>query len=374
MAITADAECGLRAWKMRDNTQTFVASLDLVSSGKDDEVRPSALSVEVNQSTLDKLNIVVGFKSGQVGLYSFNILKQDFETRQVFSCFMDQAVTSLAQSVQGYLLAMSKTKAISLYRIEWTETDEDTSTPIPVFSLRSQSIWRPVSVNLRVNSNILIASILYAYPRLLFGWSVGIQELQWDLKTHKLLPSRHATSQQDGPSSTKIAARVEYLPPTLSKPTSLCYNHPYLLATHPDNTLSLYMVKSTKSELSISSGMRLWGHTSDVYAANIGSRGKAVTVAHGDDVRVWQLEEGLTSALARKATPGPLISVKLQPISAKEDEDAIINQDSLLRLEAAEDRHEDELLPASIDFDEERLVVLKNRGLQSQALFIYDFT
>lgn len=373
MAITVDAECGLRAWKLRDDTQTFVASLDLVVGGNSHDIRPSALSVEVSQPASDKLNIIVGFREGRIGLYLFDLVKQDFERRHVFSCFNDQAVSSLAQSNQGYLLAMSKTKAMSLFRIIWTEMGESISPPKLVFSLRSQSAWRPVSVSLRVHSNILIASILYAYPQLLLGWSVGIQELQWNLETHELLPSRHATSSQEISSNIKFGPKVEYLPPTSSKPTSLCYNHPYLLATHPDNTLSLYMVKSTKLELSISPGMRLWGHTSDVYAANIGSRGKAVTVAYGDDVRVWQLEEGLTSALARKATPGPLISVKLQPKSAKEEEDAMIRQDVLLRLKDG-DKHEDSTLPASIDFDEERLVVLKNRGPQSQALFIYDFT
>ena len=137
--------------------------------------------------------------------------------------------------------------------------------------------------------------------------------------------------------------------------------------------MSLYVVRSTHSELSISPGKRLWGHTSDIHAANIGDRGKAVTVAQGGDVRVWELEEGLTSAAARKATPGPMVSVKLQP-APWEGNRATIKQ---IQLTANIDHDEiriGESVPVDVDFDEERLIVLKNRGSNAQALFVYDFT
>lgn len=74
-------------------------------------------------------------------------------------------------------------------------------------------------------------------------------------------------------------------------PTSICYTHPYLLATLPDNTLILHLCTSTSTSLSISSGIRLWGHTSGISDAEITARGKAVSVSQrGDEIRVWELE------------------------------------------------------------------------------------
>ncbi|KAJ1324450.1 F-box and WD-40 domain protein 7 [Microdochium nivale] len=86
-------------------------------------------------------------------------------------------------------------------------------------------------------------------------------------------------------------------------PTSICYTHPYLLATLPDNTLILHLCTSTSTSLSISPvGIRLWGHTSGISDAEITARGKAVSVSsRGDEIRVWELEGGKVVAAAADA-------------------------------------------------------------------------
>jgi hypothetical protein len=382
IAITADEASGLRAWSVKDQEQTFIASTRFTVDeyGHGSNLRPSAISVEISVFNRGLLDIAVGFDDGTVGLYTMDPETRQLTPKYLFQCFDKQAVSSLCQSGSTYILAMSDTHTLSLYKLPEPQEDLQTGKPDLISVLKSHSNWKPISLRLRVTAEALIASISYAFPTYRSGWSVGLQELRWASKDHAFIQSRLATAQDNIASYNKSRpSRSRYLPPTTSQPTSLCYSHPYLLATHPDNTLSLYMVRSTDSELTISPGMRLWGHTSDVYAANVGERGKAVTVAHGGEVRVWELEGGLISSIAKKATPGPLTSVKIQPaVHTKILEEngistAIISgssEDSCEYDTQARERSG----PASIDFNEERLVILKDTGSKAQALFIYDFT
>ncbi|KOS19637.1 F-box/WD repeat-containing protein 7 [Escovopsis weberi] len=76
-------------------------------------------------------------------------------------------------------------------------------------------------------------------------------------------------------------------------PTRLAYSHPYLLATMPDNTLVMHLVTGSADGgggVSISRGMRLWGHTSAIADADVTPRGKAVSISlKGGELRVWEL-------------------------------------------------------------------------------------
>lgn len=176
-----------------------------------------------------------------------------------------------------------------------------------------------------------------------------------------------------------------------SKPTSLSYTHPYLLVSHPDNTLTLYLVSSTAESLSISEGSRLWGHTSSVSGAHVGGRGKAVSVSKkGDELRVWELEGGFGSLSARKRLAVGDLSVRVQPESKKvESQDP--SQQAGLDLVSRKtkpsnitdtttpgdsDAEADELTLTRgwIGFDEENVVVLKEQCQGRQALVVYDFT
>jgi hypothetical protein len=190
--------------------------------------------------------------------------------------------------------------------------------------------------------------------------------MRLDLKG-ELLDSRLATSTSD---ASTLAATLSPSTPTMrsaspisftaaspaySKPTSLSYTHPYLLLSHPDNTLTLYLVTSNGHTLSISPGTRLWGHTSSVSGAHVEGRGKAVSVSlRGEELRIWELE-GSTS---RRRTVGGGWSVKVQPKAVFEETES-----------------EDEgVMRGWVGFDDERVVVLKERTLGRQNLVVYDFT
>jgi hypothetical protein len=159
--------------------------------------------------------------------------------------------------------------------------------------------------------------------------------------------------------------------------------------SHPDNTLTLYLVSSTTESLSISAGSRLWGHTSSVSGAHVGGRGKAVSVSkRGDELRVWELEGGFGSLSARKRLAVGDLSVRVQPGSKKTDT-AQAGLDLVTRsptgrepkdtsttngLDDDDDPDELTLTRGWIAFDEENVVVLKEQSQGRQALVVYDFT
>ena len=152
--------------------------------------------------------------------------------------------------------------------------------------------------------------------------------------------------------------------------------------SHPDNTLTLYLVSSTADSLKISPGNRLWGHTSSVSGAHVGGRGKAVSVStRGDELRVWELEGGFASASARRRLAAGELSVQLRPEKTAQAEGTstpVAKARSVGRGVgmALEDRGIDEtsMTRGFVGFDDDKVVVLRERHCGNQALVIYDFT
>ena len=153
-----------------------------------------------------------------------------------------------------------------------------------------------------------------------------------------------------------------------SAPTSLSYAHPYLVASLPDNSLMSYIVSSNDDKLEISSGRRLYGHTSAANA-EVSRRGKAVSVsARGEDIRVWELADVLTTAGRGR------VSTQVKPKHAVLDiAAAIARRGTGLGLALSELKQELALSKRWVGFDEEQVVVLGDRD-QTQILACYDFT
>ena len=153
-------------------------------------------------------------------------------------------------------------------------------------------------------------------------------------------------------------------PPTIQNessdgPISLCYTHPYLLATLPDNTLLLYLCTSNTSTLSISPGIRLWGHTSGISDADITARGKAVSVScRGEEIRVWELEG---------RSEGKSVEVKPTVKSAAEDaaKSGLADDQTLVQWDERRNW---------VGFDDEMVIVLKESKGGKESLMVYDFT
>lgn len=300
--------------------------------------------------------------------------------------------------------------ALSEYADEDTCAEQEQAqlpAPYLMTSLKSYSSSPPLALSIRKTASATVASIAYTFFTR-HGWSIGIQDL-------------HITPDEASKSAPVIATRLAYTTPTtistsvhalgahagasqrvappplnavpntnpaqhstspLSSPTqrdiphhhqaqgptTLCYSHPYLLATLPDNTLILHLCTSTASALSISPGIRLWGHTSGISDAEITARGKAVSVSsRGDEMRVWELEgrpSGVRSrsvevrAAAAAASPNPAVAAEEKKAG---DDDGALGGDW-------EERRN------WVGFDDEMVIVLKEARGGRESLLVYDFT
>ena len=359
---------------------------------------PTALAVDVYNEVSEYTRVAVGFTDGHFSIYE---LKQDagiFVRRYTHSPSSNGTIPAIACTFP-HILTMTEGQLLSLYcfdiKPEHHVAPEILTPPRLLSSLRSHTVWPPLSLSLRGSSEHITASIAYALPTYLSGWSVGLQELRLTLEG-VVVESRLASAINQGfqplyqtasslppsPSRQEHSATRSTLVgrlPSSTKPTSLSYSHPYLLASHPDNTLSLYMVTSTADALTIGSGRRLWGHTTSVSGAHVGDRGKAVSVSsRGDELRVWELEGGLSR---RRVTAGEE-SVEVRPGKSDYSDEEIGNdslavnipRSSVRRLDAVRNAAELAVTPGWVGFDEEKVVVLREKGPGTQALVVYDFT
>lgn len=266
--------------------------------------------------------------------------------------------------------------------------------PTLLASLRSHTACPPISLAIRASSDCIVASIAYAMPSWTAGWSVGLQEVRLTLDgtildsrmasaetQHSLTPTSqlqphsqlHSLSTKDWHKIRTTGVKT----PFATKPTSLSYNHPYLLSSHADNTLTLYMVVSNPKELDISAGKRLWGHTSSVSGAQVGDRGKAVSVsAFGNELRVWELEGGMrrrvsageASVQVRYEEKDSITTTKLGSSCGAQ---TLGKTSFASMLEEVVD--ESIITQGWVAFDEEKVVLLRQKLHGDQALVVYDF-
>jgi hypothetical protein len=390
---TADSISQLRAWNST-NEREFIASTTL---SKDDAPRmPTSMAINTCESHTGNDRIAIGFDDGSFIVYALVKEAQAFKMLFEHPPSTQGMLTALAYA-SPYLLTMTENHLLSMYKFSEDEQDDQTLTPPRLlYSLQSHTVWPPVSLSIRIASTSMTAAIAYALPTYLSGWTVGVQEM---LLNHdgELIESRLATAAESHshtlsaqrsmssastrsstPSSEGFREPLLGHMPSNSKPTSMSYSHPYLLVAHPDNTLSLYLVKSTSTSLSISPGSRLWGHTSSISGAHVGVRGKAVSVSRlGDELRVWDLEGGMASTSNRKRSRNGEMSVRVQPpkeeyASSHDAEEGSPRKHSL-RLALDQGFDDSTVNQGWVGFDEHNLVVLREKS-GSQALVVYDFT
>merc|ERR1712000_34260 len=220
-------------------------------------------------------------------------------------------------------------------------------------SLRSYTTRAPLTLSTRRVGAGFVASIAYTVDAV-GGWCIGVQDFDirpsLDSSHPEIIDSRLShTIPVDMAGSPSSSPRQGSTSSSSGGPVRLCYSHPYLLATLPDNTLLLHLVTTTLTSLSISKGIRLWGHTSGISDAEITARGKAVSVsARGDEIRVWELEGRVGGK-----------SVEIRPRETSEVD---------------EWRGLGEWWKRKVGFDEEMVIVLKEAGDGRESLMVYDFT
>lgn len=395
---TADHTDGLRAWSAK-GTRQMIAQ---VAFPRPQRLRPpTSMAVDSNAQG-DDAKIIIGFEDGSFSMYSLNQSDKSFTYAYTHAASTNGVITSVSLA-WPYALTMTATQLLSLYRFSRSYKPEHDAYAEPrlLHSLKSFTAWPPLSTSLRSSSSEIHVCVAYALPTYLSGWSVGVQETKLSLEG-KLLESRVASAidhhyrplafstrpMMHHLASANLGAGVGLsTAPEFrhihSKPTSLSYTHPYLLVSHPDNTLTLYLVSSTAEALSISAGSRLFGHSSSVSGAQVTGRGKAVSVSRrGDELRVWELEGGFASAAAKKRLASGDLSVQIRPetrgLKSSDGTQAgldLVNKTATDHgAKGADDVAELTLSRGWIGFDDENVVVLKEESQGKQALVIYDFT
>jgi hypothetical protein len=392
---TADVTGGLRAWSSKQEKK-MLASADFGTMAP-----PTSLATDIDTDEDSNHRIVVGFEDGAFMVYTFKPEQEKFVLCYSHAPSSNGMLSAVAYC-SPYLVTMTAAHLLSLYKFPSMPNKKPNQmtldSPQLLHSLRSRTVWAPLSLSLRPSSGNIVATIAYAIPTYLSGWSVGVQEL-WLSPDGTLLDSRLATSSAGhrtlsatlpqtsmSPTMTSTLPSFAAASPGYSKPTSLSYTHPYLLVSHPDNTLTLYLVTSTDKSLSVSNGSRLWGHTSSVSGAHVGGRGKAISVSsRGDELRIWELE----GTNARKKLAGANLSVRIRPekkmSESRPDEDQAgleglneaISRRGIglgLALEAKASMDDFGLVRGWVGFDEENVVVLREGSAGNQALVVYDFT
>lgn len=108
-------------------------------------------------------------------------------------------------------------------------------------------------------------------------------------------------------------------------------------------------------------------------------RGKAVSVSRlGDELRVWDLEGGTTSLANRRRSRNGELSVRVQPPKAVDEIQESGRGDterySGLRFALNQSFDDSSVNQGWVGFDEQNVIVLKEKKEGSQALVVYDFT
>ncbi|CAL3971950.1 unnamed protein product [Diplocarpon coronariae] len=428
VVLTVDAEDGVRAWDLKGKGLIAQASLEIGDI-------PTCLAVdELNSNAI--LGVAVGFEDGGWQTWRLNLKEAVFEEGYRHPSSSNGKLSAVAFA-HPYLLTMTQGQLLSLYSFstvvpeqemldsrppDLRKASEDThgseplvqddvlpqaggkdllepsimdqlSQPRLLASLKSHASWPPLSLSIRTTPKTLIASIAYTLRTYTSGYTVGLQELHLSLITGSVISSRLTSALPQSFTSllspSSLSLPQLYTSPDRkggtcenSRPTTLSYSHPYILATHPDNTLTLYLCTSTASNLTITPGKKLWGHTSSVSSAEITPRGKAVSVStRGNDLRVWELEGGLESSssacnasLRKRARLGVDKSVRVRT-SSHTDETTIRDWETVRDLATEAYTEEVEASKQWVGFDDEVVIVLKESGsLGRKALAVYDFT
>lgn len=404
VAITADARFGLRAWDLKSREVVAHTRLD-GGDERDDFVAddtPSCIAIDEGGVDDTTATVAVGFENGGFALWKLYLKEKRFERLYQHPKSKNGELAGMALSFP-FLLTATRSVLISLYTFDIpieasraaaldelkTQVSPTPQSGLPspylLTSLKSHTSRSPLALSIRTIATTTIASIAYTFSTR-NGWSIGMQDLHIkpnpkdlgsapEITATKLAytaavdagvstpppssattppkPLRASLLSSSSPSSPSLSPSP--LAATEPGPTTLCYTHPYLLAALPDNTLVLHLVTSTSSALTVSPGIRLWGHTSGISDAEITSRGKAVSVSgRGDEMRVWELEGG--------SRPGSGRSVEIRANEAGE--------------EGEEEKEEDKWEERKnwVGFDDEMVIVLKEGRAGRESLLVYDFT
>lgn len=427
--FTADSEHGIRVWAAKDPA-ICLATVSFKSHADSSKICPTALAVSGMQEGQDQ-DVVVGFEDGHYDRYIFHSEVSRLELQSSHTGSSQGAVTAMALS-SPFLLMVSHDKRLSLHRLypepAHPESGKESSGPSDadshsreLTSLKADNMIAPMTLCLRKSPFEIVATIVYSFFHIGCGWALGIQELhfnkegeqlesrltstvdsQYGIEQSRLSQSRRRRSTTTATATARTESTSHHHhhhhhnlpddnPPTMPSilhkqpPTSMSYSHPYLLTSHADNTLTMYLVVSNSTNLFVRGGQRLWGHTSSVSTVQVTNRGKAISVGtRGDEIRIWELETAISS-LGSTRCFNEDSSIQVSPEKGdREEKGKVYISDG-----AGEDRkmsgdaggsgggggEESRItIHECVGFDEERVLLLREKGIGTQLLECYDFT
>ena len=363
MIFTCDTS-GLRAWSSQDGSRILRAQtqLDTVSQA-------TCIAAEMVDG---KFNVLLGFNDGSFSIYIYHREKWEHHMTQTTT---DGPLTALSLS-DPFAATVSRSKCLSIHQLASTY-----STNTIIARVQSDASLSPLSISLRRTPTGIVAAIAYAFSRFHSGWCIGLQEIRLSVNG-EVLNSRLASTletpidtkanrQRKWDKQTRSASStpLPLHPVLMGPPTSLSYEHPYLIGTLADNTIMSLLVTSNDEKLEISSGSRLWGHTSAVSGAEVNNRGKAVSISsRGDETRVWELQTVMPAVHSRAST-------QVRAVDAFSNVTAALAQRGPgLGLALREVKCEFELYRRWVGFDEQQVAVLGETADERQIMALYDFT
>ncbi|KAL4928237.1 WD domain protein [Aspergillus undulatus] len=399
--FTADSHGGLRVWSV-ESPNARIAALSFANSELQALSAPTALTATCGLEK-NSIEVVIGFDDGVFSVYRMDMKSLRLEKRFSRSRSAQGAVTAMAASYP-YLLVVSKHMVLSLYKLPLKGDDPSWGDMANLIaSLKADSILSPMSLSVRLTGSEIIASIVYSFLHLGCGWSIGIQELHFDttgqqsksrlattvdiqygVRPHRLPRLNNEQASAPGVDEPPVSPSASPRVPAIlhrDPPTSVSYSHPYLLTSHADNTLTVYLVVSTSSNLFVKGGQRLFGHTSSVSAVQVSDRGKAVSASlHGDEIRIWELESLISSFGSQKLFQGDN-SIQVKPENKWQPPNhEAAGLSGMPRLGFERTKSESTNLPhklaraqGCIGFDDERLLLFREKEHGSQLLEFYDF-
>lgn len=371
--VTANESAGLKAWSLKGDHRILARTAPFQSG-------PTSMAIDA-ESSKHVINISIGFEDGSFAIYSLKTDSRVLQLKYDHPPSRNGAIHAIAFATP-YLLTMTGAPLMSLYHFIHGLNGHVGSTIEPprlLSSLRSHTAYPPATLAIRTTSNSIVASIAYAMPSWTMGWTIGMQELRLT-NDGAILGSRTASASNNAQNIPRRHMQAYHTVegiPSIIKPTSLSYNHPYLLSAHSDNTLTLYLVTSNAEALCVSAGNRLWGHTSSVSGAHVGDRGKAVSVSKlGNELRVWELEGGISSSTSRRRAAAGEVSVQVRPkrgsFSNRPDTGKSLTAATVMVPgKGSEEMH---MAQGWVAFDEEKVVLLREKMQGAQAVVVYDFS
>ncbi|PYH92032.1 F-box domain protein [Aspergillus ellipticus CBS 707.79] len=405
IVFTVDLDHGLRAWPA-EKLDNCVAMVSLTYPRLPLSPAPTAMAA-TSDPQRSLIEVAVGFEDGHFSVYNLDTGTLRLGLR--FSCVghAGEAITAMA-SHSPYLLLVSQHKVLYLYK---TTTDvngttgRSTNNTRLLISLKADNILEPMSLSVRAAGSEIIVSIVYSLYHIGCGWSLGIQELHFDPDGQQIgsrlattvdchydvvpLDSRNHSSRECRTASyTTGRGTVPCTRPSNplilhhDPPTSVSYSHPYLLASHVDNTLTVYLVVSTSTSLTVKGCQRLWGHTSAVSTVQVSDRGRAISVSdRGEDIRIWELES-LASSLGGGKASRDGNSIQISPdnkINRRPVNPDLVSESSYLdintaRLSSVGFPRALGIMRGCIGFDDERVLLCRENEGGMQMLECYDFT